>query len=92
MRRQSGDVFAVIKNLAGLRFQQTRNRFQRRRLARAIAADERDNAAGPHGQGDALQRGNCAVADRQIFYLQHGVNNQQKLQAPTSKLQRNSNI
>ena len=52
-------------------FKQPRDGAQRGTLARAIAPDERDDAARLHGQRDSMQRDDRAVADRQIFNFQH---------------------
>ena len=65
----ASDIFAVVKNFAGLWFEQTGNRLERRRLARSVRADQCDNAAGFHGQGNSVQRVDCTVTDRQIFYF-----------------------
>ena len=68
-----GDVvqgFAVVVNFSCRWMQQSGQRLERGGLARAVAADKRNQFAGGYGQVNAFQRLNAAVTDFQIFNFQ----------------------
>jgi len=69
VRGQASNVLAVEQDFSAARFHQTGNGAQRRALARAVRPDECDDDASFHGQRDALQRADDAVADVKIFDL-----------------------
>ena len=59
----------VIKNLPAARLDQAGNGFERRSLARAIRADERNNVAIFDSQRNPVQRVDRAVAHTEIVDL-----------------------
>ena len=68
VRRGTIDALALeqdlaLGDLAALRPQEIGDRLQRRRLARAIGAEQRDDAAPPQAERDALQHEGDAVVD-----------------------------
>ena len=70
MGRQASDVFAFVQDFAGLGFEQAGDGLEGGGLAGAVGADEGDDAAGRDGQGDAVQRVDGTVTDRQIVDLE----------------------
>src|SRR6185436_17670441 len=67
VRLHAGDVLPVERHAAPARLQQAGDRAQRRGLARAVRADERDDLALLHLEVDAVQRRNGSVADFEIM-------------------------
>jgi hypothetical protein len=59
-------------DLAGIDRQETDDRFQQRRLAGAIGADEPQHLAVAHGEADIAQRRLIAVPLGQRNNLKHG--------------------
>jgi hypothetical protein len=57
-------------NLSGLGLQEARDRAHRRGLARAVAADQSDDLARAHSEGDPIHRGPRAEAMRQAGDLE----------------------
>ena len=53
----------ALRHLAALGVEQVGDRLQRRRLARAIRAQQRDDAAARHGERHALQHQDHVVVD-----------------------------
>ena len=70
--RQSGDRAAIERHLAGHGLQQTRDSAQRRRLAGAVATQQRHHLAGVDGQREAVQGLDLAVADGQAVKREQG--------------------
>jgi hypothetical protein len=71
VRRQRGDVLAGEAHPPGAGAQQAGDGAQGRRLAGAVAADERDDRAGLDGEGDARERRDGAVGHVEIVDLEH---------------------
>jgi|GEM_PF-3559823 len=62
----------LIEDRSRLRAQQAGDRHQRRRLASPVGADQRDDLAGAHRQGDVLEHMGRAAADIEAGDLKHG--------------------
>ena len=70
MRRQAGDVRAGEPHRAGVGFDHSGDQVEQRRLPRAVRADDRDDAAGPDGEIDILQRLDAAIGLAQAAHLE----------------------
>src|SRR5205085_174319 len=67
------DVLAGEGDAAGRRMHEARDGAQRGRLARAVAADERDDLGCPDGEGDAVQRLHPTVEGVDAAELEDGL-------------------
>ena len=67
VRRLAGDVVAGIANLAGARLEKARDQGKQRRLAGAVRADQRRDAAGVSRQRSGIDRQQAAKAARHAF-------------------------
>ena len=72
MGADTGDALPQEGDAARLWLQEARDRAQRRRLAGAVRADERDDLAFIDFEADALERVDGAVVDVYIIDFQHG--------------------
>jgi hypothetical protein len=70
-RRAAPERRAVERHRAGARPQDAGDRLQRRRLPGAVRADEGDDLAGGHLEGDAPERLDPAVRDLEPLDAQH---------------------
>ena len=68
-----GDVLALVGDGAGLGVQQTRDGFQVGGFARAVGADQGDDLAFVHMEGDVLDGVDGAVVDVDAFNAQHSL-------------------
>src|SRR5581483_9561720 len=90
VRRVMGDVAAAEGDRALARMVQPVDRAQRRRLARAVRADERDDLAVAHLDRDALQRLDRAVVRLDVAHLEE--RRAVRAHAPTAALPRYASI
>src|SRR5688500_8782426 len=70
MRRRARDVLAFEDHAALGRRRDAADRVVRRRLPRAVAADQRDDLTLIDRQADALQSVNLAVISMDVAYVQ----------------------
>src|SRR4051794_6045968 len=68
--RHAANALAGVADVAVRRAEQTGDGAQRRRLARAVAADERDDLTGFDAEADALDGLDGAVGDAEVFDLE----------------------
>ncbi|MCY1306812.1 hypothetical protein D9M70_566950 [compost metagenome] len=71
MRSHAEDRLAGEADRAGARAHEAEDRIDRRRLAHAVAAHERDDLALPHIEIDAEERLRCAVEGFEAFQFEH---------------------
>ncbi len=71
VRRQREQVTALEGDRSGAGRDRSRDRLEQRRLAGAIGPDDCDELALGDGERNPAQRGEPAIADRQIPDLQH---------------------
>src|ERR1019366_4982536 len=69
--RQARDVVAAKDDAAALFRYQSHDRLHRRRLAGAVAADERDAIAGADGEADAVEDLRLAVPGIERAHFKH---------------------
>ncbi len=70
MGRQSGDILAAKNDLSGAMGDEAENRPQRRRLARAVAPEQRDRLAGADIERHVEQNSRPAVSRLEPGYFE----------------------
>jgi hypothetical protein len=68
--RELRRIFIFIRERSFDERQQARDRFQRRRFARAVRTDERDDLSPIHVQRNSFERLDGAVANTRIFHFE----------------------
>jgi hypothetical protein len=82
LRRHVVDHLAVEDDLALLHGDEADDGLQRRRLARAVAAEQGDEAAFRHLEADPVQDAGAAVAGDDAVNLEHGASTRFRYRLP----------